>query len=55
LFALVLQGIGFIIQSDKFDASHLALQVELFVQQTLKRITSLPEVRESQWNSMLAG
>lgn len=40
-----LQGIGFIIQSDKFDAAHLSLQVELFVQRTLKRIASLPEVR----------
>jgi hypothetical protein len=41
------QGIGFIIQSDKFDAAHLALQVELFVQQTLKRIASLAEVRRT--------
>lgn len=38
------QGVGFIIQSDKYDASHLALQVELFVQQTVQRIGSLSEV-----------
>jgi hypothetical protein len=38
------QGISFIIQSDKYSAAHLALQVELFVRDTVKRIASLPEV-----------
>lgn len=47
---LGVHGIGFIIQSDKFDASHLALQVELFVQDTLKRISTLPEVRLPVYN-----
>lgn len=42
---LGVQGIGFIIQSDKFDAAHLALQVELFVQDTLTRLANLSEVR----------
>jgi hypothetical protein len=42
---LGVQGIGFIIQSDKFSAAHLAHQVELFVRQTLERFATLPEVR----------
>lgn len=50
---LGVQGIGFIIQSDKFDAAHLALQVELFVQQTLTRIASLLEVRHKHSRSMV--
>uniref|UniRef100_A0A383VRB5 Peptidase M16 N-terminal domain-containing protein n=1 Tax=Tetradesmus obliquus TaxID=3088 RepID=A0A383VRB5_TETOB len=40
---LGVQGISFIIQSDKYSAAHLALQVELFVRDTVKRIASLPE------------
>jgi hypothetical protein len=47
----LLQGISFIIQSDKYSAAHLALQVELFVRDTVKRIATLPEV--STADSML--
>jgi hypothetical protein len=43
-----LQGISFIIQSDKYSAAHLALRVELFVRDTVKRIASLPEVRDTR-------
>jgi hypothetical protein len=46
-----LQGISFIIQSDKYSAAHLALQVELFVRDTLQRIASLPEVRDADRSS----
>lgn len=44
LLLCLLQGVAFLIQSDKYSAAHLALQVELFVQDTLKRIETLPEV-----------
>lgn len=40
----VLQGVSFLIQSDKFSAAHLALRVEVFVRDTIKRIAELPEV-----------
>jgi hypothetical protein len=38
------QGIGFLIQSDKFSAAHLCLQVEAFVRHSIERLSTLPEV-----------